>query len=69
MKNYLEKYTNKKKTDYLVSSTNARNVFYIVLAFRFAITEIAFTMIKRIILVLETIRLVLSSKLNANVMY
>ena len=62
----MENYTNKKNTGYLVKSTNASNVFYIVLAFRFVITEIAFTMIKRIILVLETIRLVLSSKLNAN---
>ena len=37
-------------------------------AFRFAITEIAFTMIKRIILVLEIIRLVLSNKLVTNKM-
>ncbi len=64
MKIYLENYTNKKNAGCLVKSTNASNVFHIVLAFRFVITEIAFTMIKLIILVLETISLVLSSKLD-----
>ncbi len=31
MKNYLENYTSKKNTDYLVKNTNASNVFYTVL--------------------------------------
>ena len=66
MKNYLGNSTNKRNTDYLVKNTTASNVFYIVLAFRFAITEIASTMIKLRIRVLATIMLVLSSKLNAN---